>query len=74
MPTPRPFPPALLDALEAREMSDWHATAWRHVFEGTRPLRPNERGARWNPPGTEALYCSLDADTAIACRLRQRPV
>jgi RES domain-containing protein len=66
MPTPRPFPLALLDALEECEVSDWHTTAWRHVFEGTRPLRPNERGARWNPPGTEALYCSLDADTAIA--------
>ena len=32
----------------------------------TDPLRPNQRGARWNPPGVEALYCSLHALTAAA--------
>lgn len=29
-------------------------------------VRANLRGARWNPPGVEALYCSLDPGTAAA--------
>lgn len=29
-------------------------------------MRPNQRGARWNPQDTEALYCSLDSLTASA--------
>lgn len=32
----------------------------------TEPLRTNTQGARWNPPGVEVLYCSLDRDAAIA--------
>lgn len=60
-----PFDPVLLDALEAL-IREWEGEAWRVVFEGSIPLTPNVRGARWSPPGTEALYCSLDLRTAHA--------
>jgi len=30
------------------------------------PVKPNMRGARWNPPDVAALYASLDRETAIA--------
>jgi RES domain-containing protein len=30
------------------------------------PLVPNSRGARWNPPSTDALYCSLSEAGARA--------
>jgi RES domain-containing protein len=42
------------------------ARAWRVVLEGTNPRTANSRGARWNPPGIETLYFSLDPDTARA--------
>lgn len=62
----RPFSPQLLDMLESRLRHDWSGKAWRQVFEGTPPLRPNIRGSRWNPPDVEALYCSLEPETAAA--------
>ena len=40
--------------------------AYRQVFAGTDVLRANIRGARWNPPGEEAVYCSLHSRTAAA--------
>lgn len=36
------------------------------MFEGTDVLRANTRGARWNPPGVEAVYGSLSPSTAAA--------
>lgn len=36
------------------------------MFEGTDVLRANTRGARWNPPGVEAVYGSLSPSTATA--------
>lgn len=66
MPSKRPFDPKLLDTLEELGTRPWNGVAWRQVFEGTPPTRPNQRGGRWNPLGVEALYCSLDADTAAA--------
>ncbi|MGF1617580.1 MAG: RES family NAD+ phosphorylase [Acidimicrobiia bacterium] len=62
----RPFELELLDAIEGADIGPWQGTAWRQVFEGTPPLRPNQRGARWNPQDTEALYCALDPLTASA--------
>lgn len=62
----RPFGLELLDAIEGADIGPWQGTAWRQVFEGTPPLRPNQRGARWNPQDTEALYCALDPLTASA--------
>lgn len=40
--------------------------AYRQVFAGTDVLRANIRGARWNPPDEEAIYCSLRSRTAAA--------
>jgi RES domain-containing protein len=62
----RPFAPDLLDLLESRQLDRWKQTVWRQVFESTPPLRPNTLGARWNPPGVEALYCSLSRAAAGA--------
>lgn len=61
-----PFDPALLDALEELVNENWNRGVWRVVIGDTWPLRANQRGARWNPPGTEALYCALEESTAIA--------
>jgi RES domain-containing protein len=66
MPFQRPFDPELLDAIEELGTKPWNGVVWRQVFEGTPPTRPNQRGGRWNPPDVEALYCSLDAETAAA--------
>lgn len=59
-------PPALLDALEQAEIGCIRGSVWRQVLVPTSALRSNIRGARWNPPNTEALYCSLDPATAAA--------
>lgn len=60
------FDPHLLDALEASTVETVQGTVSRQILEPTSALRPNQRGARWNPVGTEALYCSLDPATAAA--------
>jgi RES domain-containing protein len=60
------FAPELLDFLESRAIERWTGSVWRDVLGDTDPLRPNQRGARWNPPGVEALYCSLAKVTATA--------
>jgi len=52
--------PKLLDAIESLAVaSDWSGTVWRQTIGRRDPLVPNSRGARWNPPSTDALYCSL---------------
>lgn len=61
----RPFDPSLLDAIE-QSVVEWSGMAYRQVFAGTDALRANVRGARWNPPGEETLYCSLHSRTAAA--------
>jgi RES domain-containing protein len=59
--------PHLLDALEGSELpAPVGGIVWRQVLDPTSALRPNLRGARFNPLGVEALYCSLDPDTAAA--------
>ena len=60
------FDPDFLDQLEALTNDSWDGVVWRQVFGSSDPLRPNQRGARWNPPGLEALYCSLTEETATA--------
>jgi len=60
------FDPALLDFLESCVLDTWEGTVWREVLGDGDPVRPNLRGARWNPPGVEALYCSLTRETAAA--------
>jgi RES domain-containing protein len=39
---------------------------FRHLLGDFRPDRPNEAGARWNPPGVAALYTSIEEATARA--------
>lgn len=60
------YDPRFLDLLEARALPEWSGEVWRQVLGGSDPRRPNQRGARWNPPGVEALYCSLERATAVA--------
>jgi RES domain-containing protein len=58
--------PDLLEALADLESSTWSGRVWRHTFADNPPDKANGRGARWNPPGTDALYVSLDRETALA--------
>lgn len=60
------YDPALLDAIEQLPAPDWRGRAWRHMFNDYPPERSNTSGARWNPPGVEAIYTALDRDTAVA--------
>lgn len=58
--------PALLDALERFDTEPWQGHVYRHILGSAPPELVNERGARWNPPGTPALYTSLAETTATA--------
>lgn len=58
--------PALLDALERFDAGPWQGRVYRHMLGSAPPELANERGARWNPPGTPALYTSLAESTAKA--------
>lgn len=58
--------PNLLEALAELKPSTWSGRVWRHTFADNPPDAANGRGARWNPPGTDALYVSLERDTALA--------
>lgn len=57
---------AFLDALEALPAEEWGGHVWRHMFNDYAPERINTGGARWNPPGTGAIYAALERETAIA--------
>ena len=56
----------LLKFLEAIESKPFEGEIWRHMFADNPPTRQNSLGARWNPPGVPAIYCSLERETAIA--------
>lgn len=58
--------PALLDALERFGAECWQGRVFRHLLGSAPPELANVRGARWNPPGTSALYTSLAESTAKA--------
>jgi RES domain-containing protein len=58
--------PALLDVLERFSTERWTGRVYRHMLGSASPELVNERGARWNPPGTPALYTSLAEATAKA--------
>lgn len=60
------YDPALLDALENLDAGDLDRRVYRHMFNDYTPERANTSGARWNPPGTAAIYTSLEEDTAKA--------
>lgn len=60
------MPNDLLDVLSEITASSWSGTVFR-VTLGDAPVDgENTRGARWNPPGTPAIYASLEPETAIA--------
>jgi len=56
----------LADELEKLSPNGWEGEVWRHVFGDVPPSKPNDRGARWNPPGLAAIYTSLARDTVLA--------
>lgn len=56
----------LLKVLEGLEATRWEGFVWRHMFADNPSTRINDKGARWNPPGVPAIYCSLDRTTARA--------
>jgi RES domain-containing protein len=58
--------PNLLEAIAELKPSTWSGRVWRHTFADNPPDKANGRGARWNPPGTDALYVSLDRETVLA--------
>lgn len=58
--------PELLDRLRQLGSETWKGVVYRHMLAGYDPLRQNTRGARWNPPGTGAIYTSLNRTTALA--------
>ncbi|SRR5712692_2455875 len=67
----------LLEYIERRPVSAFRATVWRVGFASQPPLKPNVRGARWNPKDVSALYTSLSEATArreFAYILRSQPV
>src|SRR5436305_11063320 len=60
------YRPELLDLLQAARTSAWSGEVYRHMFGTYPPTRPNVGGARWNPPGLEAIYASRERETALA--------
>jgi len=57
---------ALLERLGALHPRLWSGRTFRWTFQGIPPDRANSRGARWSPPGIEALYTSLSRDGVLA--------
>lgn len=63
---PGTYESELLDLLESLPRFEFDGEVWRVAFEGQEPLRPNVRGARWNPRDTSALYTSLSRECVRA--------
>lgn len=69
--------PDVLNLLESLQTESWSGTAYRHMFADLEPGRINYDGARWNPPGVGAIYCSLHRETALVeaeHRIAQQPM
>jgi RES domain-containing protein len=58
--------PAHVQLIEERGYQSFNETVWRATIRGQSAVRPNIRGARWNPPEVSALYTSLDEATVRA--------
>jgi RES domain-containing protein len=61
-----PFDPTLLDALDASTVRFIEGIVWRQVLSPTSVTRADQRGGRWNELGLEAIYASLEPNTAAA--------
>jgi RES domain-containing protein len=60
------FEESLLNVLEDRGTTSFSGIVYRGAMSGQPRLRPNVRGARWNPPDVAAVYTSLEEATARA--------
>ena len=60
------YDPQLLDQIEQLGTRVFDGHVWRHMFNDFPPELVNTRGARWNPPGTSAIYTSIERGTALA--------
>lgn len=56
----------LLEQLDKLPAAPWQGIVYRHMFADYSPDRENTRGARWNPPGTPAIYTSVERALALA--------
>jgi RES domain-containing protein len=56
----------LLAKLDQLGANPWRGEVFRHMFGDYPPERENQRGARWNPPETPAIYTSVTRDVALA--------
>lgn len=56
----------LLDAVAGLPTTTFEGRVWRHMFGDNPPELANTGGARWNPAGVDAIYTSIERDTAIA--------
>jgi RES domain-containing protein len=58
--------PKIAAGLASLETQGGPDAAWKHTLPGQSPIAANEKGARWNPPGSPAIYLALDQATARA--------
>lgn len=56
----------LLGRLDELRADRWEGAVFRHMFGDYPPERENQRGARWNPAETPAIYASLTREVALA--------
>ena len=56
----------LLDALAAIKPARFEGAVWRVVREGRSALDGSRGAGRWNPAHLSVLYCSTEADGALA--------
>ena len=60
------YPRELIQELEQLEVSEWSGVVYRHMLGEYSPELANWRGARWNPFEVNAIYVSLERETALA--------
>ena len=60
------YPPEWLDIIQSAPETNWDGLLFRHMFGDVSPAKSNTSGARWNPPGREAIYTSCEPETALA--------
>lgn len=58
--------PALVDTINARELTRFEGVVYRMVRDGRDPTRPGASGGRWDDGTFDVLYTALDAQDAQA--------